>query len=256
MTAPCAASMESCSSTDPLRPRRRCRRWGGSRSIVARTTRVPTPMVRWHSECGACRSSTSQAGTSRSRTRMGRCGWSPTAKSTITRTLRARIGRAGTSVQDGIGLRDDSSPLRGTRRRLRAASERHVRIRTVGCAPPPIAHWSRSAGHQADLPVQRRKAAVVRERGQGHSRGARCQGGARPGRVVLLPRSGLCAGAAVDLPRHPQASAGDAAGRRRRSRRGAALLARVRGRRSTRFPRRSGSRACVRGSRNRCGCKW
>ena len=79
---------------------------------------------------------------------------------------------------------------------------------------------------------------------------------ARPGRVVLLPRPGLCAGAAVDLPRHPQTSAGDAAGRRRRPRRGAALLAHVRATSIARSPRTSGSRACVRSSRNRCGCKW
>ena len=51
---------------------------------------------------------------------------------------------------------------------------------------------------------------------------------ARSGRVALLSGAGLCAGAAIDLPRHPQAAAGDAAGRRRRPRRGAALLARAR----------------------------
>ena len=72
---------------------------------------------------------------------------------------------------------------------------------------PPPAPRPRPAGREAAVRLQRRPAPAVRERSEGDPRGARRDRRARSGRAVRLPRARLRAGAAVDLPRNPQAAA-------------------------------------------------
>ena len=171
-------------------------------------------------------------------------------------TLRRELTAQGHRFKTGSDCETDSSPLRGARRRICPASEWHVCLRAVGCAPAPIARRPRPARRKADLPAQRRQAPAVRQRGQGDSRRARHQGGARSVRTVVLSRSRICARAAVDL-RAVSASFrrqhcwSPKAGASRSVASGTCRRESI-----TRCPRMNGPTACARGSRNRCACKW
>ena len=103
----------------------------------------------------------------------------------------------------------------------------------------------------------RRAGACVRQRSEGVAGGAgRCAPSWIRSRAGLLSRAGLRAGAAVDVPRHAQAAAGDAADRRGRAASAAPLLARPRRGRPHVAARRSGSRGARAPRAKRCGCRW
>ncbi len=167
-----------------------------------------------------------------------------------------RAHRAGPSLPHRLRLRNHRSPVRAARRCVRRAFERHVRVRAVGCAAPAPAARPRPAGHQAAVPVERRSPPDIRQRSQGDPRAAGDRRGARSGGAVVVPDARICAGAAIDIPRHTQARTRDGAERGARQGRRAPLLAGARRRSTVRRARTNGSPACAPGSRNRCACRW
>ena len=93
--------------------------------------------------------------------------------------------------------------------------------------------------------------------GEGAARAARRRAELDPDAVAALSAARLRAGAALDLPRHPQAAAGDVADGRGRTRQRAALLADLRARSIARAPSDEWVERGARAARaNRCACRW
>ena len=133
------------------------------------------------------------------------------------RELRARPRRARPSLPHRLRQRDDPAPLRAVRRRVRDAAERHVRVRAVGRAPPAPAH-RRATGSASSRSTcwQDGGGSLFASEAKALLPLPGVSARARSGGAAVVPRARLRAGAAVDVPRHPQAAAGDAAGRRGR----------------------------------------
>ena len=125
---------------------RRCAIAGPTATASARSARRRSPTPGW-------RSSTWRAATSRCTPRTARSPRSSTARSTTTLDLRAELEAAGPHVRHPLGLRGGGARLRGVRRGLRAAAQRHLRLRALGrpARPPrgrarPVRASSRSTG--------------------------------------------------------------------------------------------------------------
>ncbi len=174
------------------------------------------------------------------------------------RELRRELEARGPSLRHRLGLRNDPSPLRGARRRVRRAPERHVRVRAVGRAPPAAPRRPRSArASSRSTCIATRSGSIFASEAKAMLALPGVSAGARRGCAVVVSRARLRAGAAVDLPRHPQAAAGDAADRAKAIGSLERRYWRVAERRRPRaIGGRMGRRACARGSRNRCACRW
>ena len=174
-----ARTLTVCGIYGILRTRRhlrvggdRCDRWGGSPSTGVLTTKAAMCTARWRWACGGCRSSTSAAAISRCRTRTRRCGWLPTARSTTTAALRTTLEAQGHRFQTG----SDCETILHLYEQHGDAFVEHLNGMFA------FALWdvrrrrllvgTRPARHQAGLPVERRQAPGVRERGQGDPRAA------------------------------------------------------------------------------------
>ena len=152
-------------------------------------------------------------------TTTARCGSSATARSTTSASCARELAGAGPSLQDRLRQRGRAAPLREYGDDFVDAPQRHVRVRAVGRAAPAAADRPRPPRHQAALRAAGRAAGSpsrARRRRCSPLPGVDAELDPRRARRYLHAR--LRAGAAVDLPRHPQAAAGDAAGRSKAAR--------------------------------------
>ena len=173
------------------------------------------------------------------------------------RELRAQARHVRASIPDGLRLRDDPASLRGAWRRLRAAPQRHVRVRAVGRAPPASADRPRPRSASSRSTCRRRSGRLIfASEAKALLALPGMRAAARSGRAAILPGARLRAGAAIDLRGIRKLPPATLLIARARPVRAAPLLARpCRGRRQT-CGGRMGSRVFARGSRSRCGCRW
>ena len=133
------------------------------------------------------------------------------------RELRAELIAAGHVFATQLRQRSAAARLRAVGRGRARTAQRHVRLCDLGRPRPHVARRPRPPRHQADVLPGRRAPRRLRVGGQGAAgtagRGARD----RSDRAARLPGTGLRAGAAVDVPRHPQAADRRPAARGRRA---------------------------------------
>ena len=198
------------------------RAWATSPSIAVPTTTARMPTAAAPSACGACRSSICPAVTSRSPTPTARWSWSATARSTTSASCARELQALGPPLPHATPTaRSCCTATRSGASASSSGSTACSASRSGTRAQQTLLVGRDRLGHQADLLARRRPPRRVRLRGQGAARAARRARARSIRRRWRLPRTRLRAGAAVDVPRHPQAADRarllkvDAAGRRR-----------------------------------------